>query len=146
MTPADPLLVPGARLTVHVEAWQQQCCGEDFRVGSTVRWTVQPGGPEPTWIGGLLGPAWGSRVGWHEEHHVPDDRARALVARVRTIWELDYDLEPIPGESRAYQPTPGTGRLTRVISIDPWGPHPRRTRGAPVHHLDGWIVEVTVLP
>lgn len=57
-------------MTVWVDAWQMQCCGEQFGVGSHVPWTFADADAE--WIAQVLGS--GIAVDAAEEHHggVPD--------------------------------------------------------------------------
>ncbi len=40
-------------MTVWVDSWQMRCCGEPFRVGSQVAWTLS--GADPDWLGAMLG-------------------------------------------------------------------------------------------
>lgn len=41
-------------MTVRVDSWQMQCCGEPFRRGSQVAWTLGPAGSD--WLKTMLGP------------------------------------------------------------------------------------------
>ncbi|WP_408662885.1 DUF6578 domain-containing protein, partial [Jatrophihabitans sp.] len=43
----DPLLV---RAFVWVDAWQQQCCGETFRLGSEIHWHGHRTMERKSWI------------------------------------------------------------------------------------------------
>jgi uncharacterized protein DUF6578 len=50
---------PAARLwpvimTVWVDSWQMQCCGDPFRRGSKVAWTLRDA--DPDWFDVMLGP------------------------------------------------------------------------------------------
>lgn len=55
------------RVPVWVDAWQYQCCGDDFSVGEMVRWTLVPG--DRDLLASLLGNAY------------PDWEAELQVAR-----------------------------------------------------------------
>lgn len=41
-------------MTVWVDFWQMQCCGEPFRTGDQVAWTVRA--TDPDWLEVMLGP------------------------------------------------------------------------------------------
>jgi uncharacterized protein DUF6578 len=133
---------------VWVDAWQQQCCGEDFRVGSTVDWNAkpEPGGDE--WVAELLGDEWGQKVSLHEEHHedLGDDvrvRVSGIVRSIRIV-SCDRVLGRVegPGPDEAMVPVPGSGRLREVEVADRWGPEPHS--GDLSTTFDGWIVELEV--
>lgn len=40
-------------MTLWVDAWQLQCCGEPFRLGSPVAWMVREA--DPDWLQAVLG-------------------------------------------------------------------------------------------
>jgi hypothetical protein len=117
--------MPVARLwlmgmTVWVDSWQMQCCGEPFRLGSQVAWTLR--GADPDWLEAVLGPDGQQTVDAAEEHHggVPDDTVptRGTVARVAAVH---CRFAPGPGsDSRTSYPVPGSGVLTDVESADGW--------------------------
>jgi hypothetical protein len=46
---------------VWIESWQQQCCGDDFRVGSVVRWQVRTNSDVDEWVELLLGAEWSAK-------------------------------------------------------------------------------------
>jgi hypothetical protein len=148
------------RTFVWVDSWQQQCCGDEFRVGSTVRWDVFPTKDEVGWVDSLLGPEWGARVGYWEDHHGGrDDRGdgEKLEGAVRSIHVVTCERELKTGVGRppggVWVPVPGSGRLRQVESADPWEPEPSnddRPAGdspqwledPPPWWFEGWIVEV----
>lgn len=128
------------RTFVWVDAWQQQCCGAEFGVGSTVTWTVksQPDGAE--WVGLLLGREWAERVEYHEEHH--DDAEETVSGRVVSIRVVTCSRVGEPqGAGTSYVPVPGSGRLREVDVADPWEPEPPESQRFE-ESFDGWIVEV----
>ena len=57
----------GVEMTVYVEDWQLDCCGEPFSVGSHVSWTLIRGRSD--WIQTILGPGTGVTVGADECSH-----------------------------------------------------------------------------
>ena len=85
-------------MTVWVDSWQMQCCGEPFHVGSPVTWTLGDAGPE--WLEATLGADARHTVDAAEGHHggVPEDTAptRGTVTRISKLREfLDHlDLGP----------------------------------------------------
>jgi hypothetical protein len=54
-------------MTVYVENWQMDCCGEPFSAGSHVSWTLIQG--HSTWIQTILGSDVGITVDAKEDHH-----------------------------------------------------------------------------
>jgi hypothetical protein len=127
---------------VWVTAWEQQCCGDDFEVGSTVTWTgVEHDGPDE-WVEQLLGPDWGGRVTYSEGHH--DDEEAAISGVVRTIHEVRCRRELQPhGTGHALFPVQGSGWLTEVSVADPWVSKPADESRESMS-FDGWIVELEV--
>lgn len=72
--------------TVWVDAWQLQCCGEPFAVGSRVSWTLAPSPRDG--ITALLGG--GVTVDAVEDHHggVPDGTSATAgkVTGIRVVY------------------------------------------------------------
>lgn len=133
---------------VWVDAWQQQCCGEPFGVGSTVHWNVTPEDEVSEWTKKLLGEEWGRRVEFHEEHHTGEDEpTSSLSGLVKSIKVVTCDRElkendGIGPKGLVWMPVPASGRLREVEVADPWEPEPN-----PEEHsttFDGWIVELEV--
>jgi Family of unknown function (DUF6578) len=107
-------------MTVWVDSWQLQCCGEPFRRGSKVTWTLRD--VDPDWFETMLGPRARRTVEAAEEHHggVPED---TLPTRgtVTLIAAVHCHYAPRPGsDSRTSHPVPGSGVLTEVESADGW--------------------------
>ena len=116
---------------VWVDSWQQQCCGDEFRVGSTVHWDVLPAKEEDNWVETLLGADWGAKVRFSEDHHGGLDDAAAsekLHGLVRTIYVVTCDrwhkTGPGEGPGGVWLPIAGSGRLREVEFADPWEPEP----------------------
>jgi hypothetical protein len=93
-------------MTVWVDAWQMQCCGEPFRRGSRVSWTL--GTVDSERIHALLG-AHGQHVDAEEHHHggVPEDTepTQGTVTRITAVFFRDG---------------PGGGSLRDVNLADGW--------------------------
>jgi hypothetical protein len=123
-------------LTVWVDDWQMQCCGEPFAVGSKVSWTLRDTDAE--WLATVLGPDATMKVDAAEEHHggAPDD-APVVEGLVRSIAAVHCRYAPRPGENpRMFHPVPGSGLVTEVSSADGW------TRGQNGLEFAGYIVRL----
>jgi hypothetical protein len=121
----SPICRPAVRLwlvtiTLWVDAWQMQCCGEPFRLGSQVAWTLRD--PDPDWLEVVLGAEASRAVDAAEEHHggIPEDTepVGGIVTRIRAV-HCRYAAGP-GGGSRTLYPAPGSGVLTDVESADGW--------------------------
>jgi hypothetical protein len=136
------------RTFVWVESWQQQCCGDEFQVGSSVTWNVTRAKDAEDWVTTLLGPDWGEKVRYTEDHHGLDEGlGRELRGVVRSIHVVTCDRKPEhqPGRSPSGQVwvlVPSSGRLREVEVADPWEPEP--SDDDPHQSFDGWVVEVEV--
>jgi hypothetical protein len=125
---------------VWVTAWEQQCCGDGFEVGSTVTWTVVEHDEPDEWVAQLLSPEWGNRVTYSEGHH--DDEEATLSGVVRAIHEMRCRRELQPcGTGQAWVPIQGSGWLTEVSVADPWVSEPRAEVRESMS-FDGWVVEL----
>src|SRR6185437_15279732 len=87
-----PDILASARLwlvsmTVWVEFWQMQCCGEPFRLGDQVAWTVRA--TDTDWLEVMLGTHRQPGVDAVEDHHggVPEGTAptRGTVTRITAV-------------------------------------------------------------
>lgn len=93
------------RYVVWVDAWQQQCCGEPFSVGSRVGWTLRDL-PRGRFFEDVAGAEIARRITHAEEHHgaVPEDTP-VVQGTVREILAIHASLvrerDWTPGESRA---------------------------------------------
>ncbi|HCU92907.1 MAG TPA: hypothetical protein DHU96_09275 [Actinobacteria bacterium] len=109
-------------MTVWVDIWQMQCCGEPFHLGSQVAWTL--GDADQDRLEAMLGTGAQHTVDAAEEHHggVPEDTAptRGTVTRIAAV-HCRYAPGP-DSDSRTSYPVPGSGVLTDVESGDGWTP------------------------
>lgn len=83
-------------MTVWVDSWQMQCCGDPFRRGSKVTWTLRDA--DPGRFAAMLGPFVRRTVEAAEEHHggVPEDTPPTtgtvtLIAAVQRTWMFTRD-------------------------------------------------------
>lgn len=120
-------------LTVWVDAWQMQCCGQQFGVGSRVSWTLAE--PDADWLPMVLGAD--VTVDAAEEHHggVPDGTPET-AGRVTAISAVHCRRSSSPGKQVQY-PVPSSAALTPVSSADGWTPDRDDL------HFVGYLVRVT---
>lgn len=107
-------------LSVWVEAWQMQCCGERFALGDEVSWTLREPGSE--WLTAVLGADLAGRVAAAEEHHggLPGS-APVTVGTVASIQTVHCRYAPVP-DGPALYPVAGSGVVSSVTSADGWTP------------------------
>jgi hypothetical protein len=104
-------------MTLWVDAWQVQCCGEPFRLGSPVAWTVREA--DRDWLQAVLGAEAAPGVDGAEEHHCGTPEGTEPTTGVVTrISAVHCRYAPRPGDPRALYPVPGSGVLTDVDSAD----------------------------
>jgi hypothetical protein len=123
-------------MTIWVDSWQMQCCGEPFRLGSQVAWTLRAA--DPDWLEAILGADTQQAVDAAEEHHggVPDDTVptRGTVTHIAAVH---CRFAPTPGsDSQTACLVPGTGVLTNVRSADGW------TDDRGDEHFVGYLVQL----
>lgn len=107
-------------MTIWVDSWQMQCCGEPFRRGSQVAWAL--GDADVDWLEAILGAGAARAVDAAEEHHgaVPGGIG-SVQGRVTRITAVHCRYEPGPGtDSRVLFPVPGSSVMTEVESADGW--------------------------
>ena len=104
-------------MTVWVDSWQMQCCGNPFRRGSKVTWTLRDA--DPDWFAAMLGPFVRRTVQAEEEHHgrVPDNTAPTM-GTVTLIAAVHCRYAPRGGDVGPSRPVPGSGVLTEVETAD----------------------------
>ncbi len=135
-------IVDAVRRFVWVEAWQFQCCGDPFSIGSTVHWDLGPADGE--WIARLLGPDRAKQVRLVEEHHEGPDTSpvEGVVKAIAAVTcsRILADDPDYPGE-QVWVPMPGSATIRDVVESDPWEPE-----SPPQTTFDGWIVELEIDP
>lgn len=121
-------------MTIWVDAWQMQCCGEPFSVGSRISWTLAEADPE--WLTSVLGIS--DTVDAAEEHHggVPDGTP-PTEGTVTAISAVHCRHAPAPGGGqRVLYPVPSSAVLTPILSAD------GRTRDQDDLSFVGYLVHV----
>ena len=123
---------------VWVDAWQMQCCGDPFSVGSTVDWTVLAE-IDREWISSFMGDEEAARFTHDEEHHgdlLPSTpHVIGVVTRIDAVF-CRYGA--VEGE-RALQPIAGSSRFEPRESVDGWEDHPADD------HFAGYAVDIDEL-
>ena len=70
-------------VTVWIDDWQIQCCGDPFKVGDTVRWTAVP------WKSPLSDDVYEGTIDYYYENHAgKDDRVFEITGTVTAITAL----------------------------------------------------------
>lgn len=111
-------------LVVWVDAWQMQCCGDPFAVGTWVEWTLDEES-DRDWLTAILGGDFAQQITHSEEHHggLRDD-APATAGRVTRIRAVSSRFGPDPASASAATPVqvpiPGTAEVVDVDIADGW--------------------------
>ncbi|WP_130337701.1 DUF6578 domain-containing protein [Streptomyces sp. BK022] len=129
-------------LTVWVDDWQMQCCGEDFAVGDVVSWTLIEADPED--YADVVGEKRAEGIGFREEHHGGAGECAAASVEVLSIDEVHCRYEiPAGATDRLHVPVRDTTVLVPVGRADGWA------RPRPDVSFAGYLVtarRVTGLP
>ena len=106
-------------MTVWVDSRQMQCCGNPFRRGSKVTWTLRDA--DPDWFAAMLGPFVRRTVQAEEEHHggVPEDTP-PTTGTATLIAAVHCRYAPRGSDPGPSYPVPGSGVLTEVEAADGW--------------------------
>jgi hypothetical protein len=107
----------GMTLTIWVDDWQIQCCGESFTPGDVVSWHLLEVDPED--YVDLVGSDRASEIDFCEEHHGREDEHAPTRLQVLTITEVHCRYEvPSDSPSNVRCPVPGTTKLVPVREAD----------------------------
>ena len=122
----------GVRLTVWVDAVDQQCCGEPFSIGSTVRWTLVE--PDHEYIDPMFRPDDSVEIDRVEDRHGSDPDAPRTAGAVLSIRSVRVRYARSPKDKRVLFPVPGSAELTELD----------RANGAELWSRDfaGYLVEI----
>lgn len=112
----------GVKMTVYVENWQMDCCGDPFSAGSHVSWTLIQG--RTAWIQTILGPDADLTIDAKEDHHgkLPAGTP-ATHGTTRGIYTISCQYAPSAGSTSLLEPVPGSGVLSRVVEAHRFGHH-----------------------
>ncbi|MFE7457746.1 DUF6578 domain-containing protein [Streptomyces sp. NPDC057554] len=105
-------------LTIWVDDWQMQCCGESFTPGDVVSWHLLEIDPED--YADLVGSDRAADIDFCEEHHGGEGDHAPTRLRVLTITEVHCQYEVPSGNSNVRHPVPGTTEVVPVQEADGW--------------------------
>jgi hypothetical protein len=108
-------------MLVWVDAWQMQCCGDPFEIGSPVSWNVLAEA-DVEWLTSVLGAKPAAEVAYSEERHGDCERLPVLSGTVRSI-ELVFCQYARTGE--ALLPVPGSAVVTPTSAAIAWEVSPK---------------------
>ena len=116
-------------ITVWVDDWQMQCCGDPFEVGSQVEWTIVPWTFERPPIDEL------GAIEYYYEHHGDADtevlQLKGTVARIQAVYQR-YALDVAENVQK-----PVAGRLVKYSGIaDGW------TAGQDEYRFSAYLVQL----
>ncbi|MER5918061.1 DUF6578 domain-containing protein [Streptomyces sp. NPDC001982] len=120
-------------LTIWVDDWQIQCCGQNFAPGDVVSWKLLEVDPED--YADVVGSERATEIDFREEHHGQAEEHEPTWLEVLTIAEVHCRYE-VPPDSTAnvYYPVPGTTVLVPVREADGWA------EARPDVHFAGYLV------
>lgn len=132
---------------VWVDAWQMQCCGEPFDIGSTVTWTTR-GDVDRDWLAQVLDTAVVDSITDREEHHGGEDEPVELHELHGIVRSIDavFCRYTAPDGDRISVPVGGSGRLEPRTSADGWehdvDPEVPAAEPALGHDFIGYLVDL----
>ncbi|OCC10221.1 DUF6578 domain-containing protein [Streptomyces sp. PTY087I2] len=105
-------------VTIWVDDWQMQCCGEDFAPGGLVSWSLVEADPED--YADIVGEERAEGIDFHEEHHGREEREPTSL-EVLSIAEVHCRYAAPPGSTEKVNcPVPGTAVVLPVDRATGW--------------------------
>ncbi|MGA5043904.1 DUF6578 domain-containing protein [Streptomyces arboris] len=106
-------------LTIWIDDWQIQCCGQSFAPGDVVSWTLLEVDPED--YADIVGGERAAEIDFREEHHGQGDGHAPTPVEVVSIAEVHCRYGVPPGATDEVScPVPGTTELVSVKEADGW--------------------------
>ncbi|MER7516998.1 DUF6578 domain-containing protein [Streptomyces sp. NPDC126499] len=106
-------------LTIWVDAWQIQCCGQNFATGDVISWTLLEADPED--YADVVGSERAQEIDFCEEHHGQGEGRAPTSVEVLSITEVHCRYGVPPGATEKVNcPVPGTTVLVPVDKADGW--------------------------
>ncbi|MFJ3435696.1 DUF6578 domain-containing protein [Streptomyces cyaneofuscatus] len=106
-------------LTIWIDDWQIQCCGESFAPGDVVSWNLLEVDPED--YADIVGGERAAEIDFREEHHGRGDEHAPTSVEVVSIAEVHCRYGVPPGATdKVNWPVPGTTVLVPVKEADGW--------------------------
>ncbi|WNI31326.1 DUF6578 domain-containing protein [Streptomyces sp. ITFR-6] len=106
-------------LTIWVDDWQMQCCGDTFRPGDAVSWQLLE--VDPGDYADIVGSDRAAEIDFREEHHGPGEEQPLTPLRVVDVTEVHcrYGV-PSGSTAEVLRPVPGSTELVPVVEADGW--------------------------
>jgi hypothetical protein len=109
----------GMTLTIWVDDWQIQCCGQSFAPGDVVSWTLLEVDPKD--YAAVVGSERADEIDFREEHHGQGEGHAPISLEVVSIAEVHCRYGVPPGATdKVNHPVPGTTVLVPVKEADGW--------------------------
>ncbi|MEV7322832.1 DUF6578 domain-containing protein [Streptomyces sp. NPDC093970] len=106
-------------LTIWVDDWQMQCCGQSFAPGDVVSWTLLEVDPED--YADVVGSEHAVEIDFREEHHGQEEGRAPNSLKVVSVAEVHCRYRVPPGSmDKVNHPVPGTTVLVPVKAADGW--------------------------
>ncbi|CAL9423861.1 hypothetical protein SUDANB120_01904 [Streptomyces sp. enrichment culture] len=106
-------------VTIWVDDWQMQCCGESFGRGDVVSWTLLEADPED--YADTVGRERADGIDFREEHHGQEGGHAPTSVEVVSITEVHCRYGVPPGAADKVQcAVPDTTVLVPVEQADGW--------------------------
>ncbi|MGW7588701.1 DUF6578 domain-containing protein [Streptomyces rubiginosohelvolus] len=119
-------------LTIWVDEWQMQCCGENFASGGLVSWPLM--GADPEDYVDIIGEERAAELDFCEEHHGQEQQGPTSL-EVLSIAEVHCRYAMPPGSvDKMHGPVPGTTVLIPVDRATGW------TQAQPDVRFAGYLV------
>ncbi|MEU8579082.1 DUF6578 domain-containing protein [Streptomyces asoensis] len=120
-------------LTIWVDDWQVQCCGQSFASGDVVSGTLLEVDPEE--YADVVGSELANEINFRAEHHGQGEGHAPTSVEVVSIAEVHCRYEVPPGSTdNVNYPVPGTTVLVPVKEADGWA------KARPDVSLAGYLV------
>jgi hypothetical protein len=95
-------------INVWMDAWQLDCCGVPFQVGSEVHWQLRPP-TDVAWLDVVFPPGVAATVGAVEDHHGGSPLTTATVLSIATV-HCRFGPKPVAG----------SGVMAQVAAAQKW--------------------------
>ncbi|QHC16795.1 hypothetical protein GR131_15750 [Streptomyces sp. GF20] len=106
-------------VTIWIDSWQMECCGESFGPGEVVAWQLVEVGAEDH--ADVVGGRRAVEIDFREEHHGGAGEEAVAAVKVVGVEEVHCRYEIPPGsESDVRQPVPGTTEFVSVGRAEKW--------------------------
>ncbi|WUD72934.1 hypothetical protein OG937_15120 [Streptomyces sp. NBC_00510] len=106
-------------LTIWIDHWQIQGCGQSFAPGDVVSWTLLEVDPED--YADVVGSERADEIDFREEHHGQGDGHAPTSVEVLSIAEVHCRYGVPPGATdKVNYPVPGTTVLVPAKEADGW--------------------------